>query len=129
MVKKFLIVDDSYKWILCHKSAINEIFKNNIEIDTATSAKEGFEKITASIDSPYDFIFTDMQMESDFLPLFAGEWLIEQIQFFNEYKNSKIIAVSASGNLKQIADKYKVEYIPKYRCNDLKEYCNKLLNN
>ena len=75
-----------------------------------------------------DFILTDMQMEPDFLPLYAGEWFIKQIQFFNEYKNTKIIIISATSNIRQIAEKYSVDYIPKYRCNDLNEYCNKLLN-
>ena len=125
---KILIADDSHKWVLYHKDAIREIFKDGAEIDTASSAQEGVEKITSSIDAPYDFILTDMQMESDFLPLYAGEWFVKQIQFFNEYKNTKIIIISATSNIRQIAEKYSVDYIPKYRCNDLNEYCNKLLN-
>ena len=128
MKKRVLIVDDSSKWVLYHKHAIREIFKDGAEIVTASSAQEGVEKITSSIDTPYDFVLTDMQMESDFLPLYAGEWFIKQIQFFNEYKNTKIIIISATGNIRQIAEKYSVDYIPKYRCNDLNEYCNKLLN-
>ena len=128
MKKRVLIVDDSSKWVLYHKDAIREIFKDGAEIDTASSAQEGVEKITSSIDAPYDFILTDMQMESDFLPLYAGEWFIKQIQFFNEYKNTKIIIISATSNIRQIAEKYSVDYIRKYRCNDLNEYCNKLLN-
>ncbi len=128
MKKRVLIVDDSSKWILYHKDAVREVFKNDVEIDTASSAKEGVEKLMLSIDTPYDFILTDMQMEPDFLPLYAGEWFIKQIKFFNEYKNTKIIIISATSNIRQIAENYSVDYIPKYRCNDLKEYCNKLLN-
>lgn len=128
-MKKVLIVDDSHKWVEYHKSAIAEILKNEVEIDTAFSAKEGVEKLTLSIDSPYDFIFTDMQMEPDFIPLYAGEWFIKQIKFFNEYKNTKIIIISATSNIRQIAENYNVDYIPKYKCNDINEYCNKLLNN
>ena len=129
MKKRVLIVDDSSKWILYHKDAVREVFKNDVEIDTASSAKEGVEKLTLSIDSPYDFIFTDMQMEPDFIPLYAGEWFIKQIKFFNEYKNTKIIIISATSNIRQIAENYNVDYIPKYKCNDINEYCNKLLNN
>ena len=44
-----------------------------------------------------------MQMESDFLPFYAGEWFIKQIKFFNEYKNTKIIIISATSNIRQIA--------------------------
>lgn len=129
MRKNFLIVDDSPKWVLYHKDAVRQIFNDNAEIDTAYCAKEAVEKIMYSIDSPYDFILTDMQMEPDFLPLYAGEWFIKQVQSFKEYKNSKIIIISASENIKQIAKNYNVDYIPKYRCNKLDEYCNKLLNN
>ena len=110
-----------------HQEIIRQIFNNNIDIYTANSSKEGVERLTASIDKPYNFILTDMQMEPDFLPLFAGEWFIKQIKFFNEYKNTKIIAVSAAENLKQIAKNYDVDYIPKYMCNDINSYCNKLL--
>ena len=129
MKKRILIVDDSPKWVMYHESALREIFKDNIEIETANSAKEGVERLMVSIDAPYDFILTDMQMESDFLPLYAGEWFIKQIKFFKEYKNTKIIIISAAGNIRQIAENYNTDYIPKYKCNDLNEYCNKLLNN
>lgn len=128
MKKRILIVDDSSRWVLYHKDAVREILGGEAEIDTASSAKEGVERLMSSIDCPYDFIFTDMQMESDFLPFYAGEWFIKQIKFFNEYKNTKIIIISTTSNIRQIAEKYSVDYIPKYRCNDLKEYCNKLLN-
>ena len=128
MKKRMLFVDDSSRWVLYHKDAVREIFGGEAEIDTASSAKEGVERLMSSIDCPYDFIFTDMQMESDFLPFYAGEWFIKQIKFFNEYKNTKIMIISATSNIRQIAEKYSVDYIPKYRCNDLKEYCNKLLN-
>jgi len=124
---KILIVDDSEKWLMYHKSAIEEIFERKAIIETASCAKIGVEKLMSSIDEPYDFILTDMQMESDFLPLFAGEWFIKQIKYFNEYANTKIIIISAATNIKKIAEKYNVEYIPKYACNDINSYCNKLL--
>jgi response regulator RpfG family c-di-GMP phosphodiesterase len=126
---KILIVDDSSKWIAWHECAIREIFKNNVIVDTALCAKQGVEKLTYSIDEPYDFILTDMQMEPDFIPLYAGEWFIKQIKFFNEYKNTKIIIISGTSNIKQIAETYNVDFIPKYKCNDINAYCNKLLKN
>lgn len=128
-MKKVLIVDDSKKWVLYHESAVRELFNNEVEIDTAFSAKDGVDKLTLSIDEPYDFILTDMQMEPDFIPLYAGEWFIRQIKIFDEYKNAKIIIISAAGNIVQIAGKYGVDCIPKYKCNDISEYCNKLLKN
>lgn len=128
-MKKILIVDDSFKWIEYHKSAVLEIFENNVLIDTALSATQGVERLTASIDAPYDYILTDMQMEPDFLPLYAGEWFIKQIKFFKEYQNSKIIIISAAENIKTLSLKYNVDYIPKYKCNDINSYCNKILKN
>lgn len=126
---RILIVDDSDKWIQWHKSAVIEVLGDDTEVETAVSASQGVERLTASVDNPYDVIFTDMQMETDFLPLYAGEWFIKQIKFFNEYKNTKIIIISAASNIRQIAEKYEVEYVPKYKCNDINEYCNKLLKN
>lgn len=72
-----------------HETAVREVFNNEVEIDTASSAKDGVEKLTLSVDKPYDFILTDMQMEPDFIPLYAGEWFIRQIKFFDEYKKFK----------------------------------------
>lgn len=126
---KILIVDDSSKWVEWHKSAVLEIFGDSAKIETAFSASNGVERLTSSIDEPYDFIFTDMQMETNYLPLYAGEWFIKQIKFFKEYKNTKIIIISAASNIRQIAENYNVDYIPKYQCNDLNSYCNKLLIN
>ena len=79
---KILIVDDSKKCVMWHESAIKEIFNDEVVIEKAYSAREGLEKLTASIDEPYNYIFTDMQMEPDFLPLYAGEWFVKQIKFF-----------------------------------------------
>lgn len=126
---KILIVDDSDKWVQWHKSAVTEVLENDVEIETASSATQGVERLTASVDHPYDVIFTDMQMETDYLPLYAGEWFIKQVKFFNEYKNARIVIISAASNIRQIAEKYEAEYIPKYKCNDINEYCNKLLKN
>lgn len=121
-MKRILIVDDSPNWVKYHQTAVKLLFNHDIEIDTANSAKEGVEKLMLSIDCPYDAILTDMQMESDFLPLYAGEWFIKQIKFFNEYKNTKIFIISAASDINLIAEKYGVEYIPKYKCRDDNAY-------
>lgn len=113
-MKKVLIVDDVPGWVRFHKTNIEYLNMPNIQIDEAYSAKEAITKIESSIDNPYCAIFTDLQMESDFLPKLAGEWLVEQIKTYDKYyKNTKIIIVSASPNIERIAQKYKVLYIPK----------------
>ena len=122
---KILVTDDSSGWIEYHVNALREILPSDTEIDTAKSAKEGLDKITLNIDSPYDVIFTDMQMESDFLPVYAGEWFIKQIKTYKEYENSRIIIISAAHNIKRIAEKYNVEYLPKPMC-QLRENYRKL---
>lgn len=117
-MKRILITDDSKGWVNYHKTAMLMLFGDTAVIDTAFSAKEGVEKLMSSLDEPYEIILTDMQMEPDFLPLLAGEWFIKQIQFFKEYKNTKIVIISAAPDIKSIAEKYGVAYIPKYKCRE-----------
>ena len=112
-MKRILIVDDIPGWVRFHQNNIEYLNPTELEIDVAYCAKEALAKIESSIDAPYDVIFTDLQMESDFLPKMAGEWLIEQIKMFKEFNNSKIIIVSASPIIKEIAKRYKVLYLPK----------------
>ena len=119
-MKRVLIVDDSAKWVEYHAEAIR--LQGNFEIDTAYSAKSGLAKIEVNAHNPYDIILTDMQMESDFLPLYAGEWFIEQIKAFKEYQNTKIVIISATYDIKRVAQKYDVLFLPKYLCTDLTRY-------
>ena len=121
-MKRILIVDDSEKWVQYHKTALSMLFKDNFIIETANSAREGVDKLMFSLNEPYDIILTDMQMEPDFLPLLAGEWFIKQIQMFKEYKNTKVVIISASPDIKSIAEKYGVDYIPKYNCRNENAY-------
>ena len=113
---KILIADDSSGWIEYHTKVLESMLPPEAEIDTAKSAKEGLDKITLNIDSPYDIILTDMQMEGAFLPLYAGEWFIRQIKTFPQYDRTKIVIISAAPNIKSIAGKYNVEYLPKPMC-------------
>lgn len=113
-MSKVLIVDDVPGWVRFHQNNIEYLNIKNIEIDTAYSAREGLSKVEANIDSPYSVIFTDLQMESDFLPKSGGEWLIEQIKTYEKYyKDTKIVIISASPAIARIAEKYQVDYIPK----------------
>ena len=126
-MKKILIVDDSQGWINHHVFNIKYILgEDNVNITTANSAKEAEQILSANIDNPFDIIFTDMQMESDFLPLNAGEWVIKQAQFYPEYKNTRIIIISASPKIDKIAEKYGVEFIPKRQCQTTTAYKEKL---
>lgn len=108
-----MIVDDVPGWVRFHEQNIRHLNIPNIEIDTAISAREALSKLEESIDNPYDVIFTDLQMESDFLPKYAGEWLIEQIKTFKEYNSTKIVIISASPNIRIIAERNQVLYLSK----------------
>ena len=125
---KILIADDVPGWVNFHKNNIEYLGIPDISIDTANSALSALSKIETEIDSPYDVIFTDLQMESNFLPKLAGEWLIEQIQMLKEYENSKIVIISATSDINLIAKKYNVSYVPKYiiRNSDSEVYKNLL---
>lgn len=113
-MKKVLIVDDVPGWIRFHKNNLEYLHIEDLEIDTACCAREGVSKIEASIDEPYDVIFTDLQMESDFLPKSAGEWFVEQIKTYSKYyKDTKIVIVSASPIIQKIAERQGVFYLPK----------------
>ena len=112
-MKRVLIVDDVPGWIRFHEYNINLLNIPNVEIETAISAREALSKLELSIDNPYDVVFTDLQMESDFLPKYAGEWLIEQIKTFKEYTSTKIVIISASPNIRIIAERNQVLYLSK----------------
>ena len=112
-MKRILIVDDVPGWVRFHEQNIRHLNIPNIEIDSANSAREALSKLEVSIDNPYDVIFTDLQMESDFLPKYAGEWLIEQIKTFKEYNSTKIVIISASPNIRIIAERNQVLYLSK----------------
>ena len=112
-MKRILIVDDSLKWVRYHETAVREIFKDEVSIDIAQSAKEGVEKLMLSIDEPYGFILTDMQMETDFLPDFAGEWLVKQIKTFKDYAKTPVVIISATYNIAFVAHTLGVKYLSK----------------
>ena len=112
-MKRILIADDQASWRIFHTNVINEVLKNQVSLDTAESAEEAYSKILENNKTPYDIIITDMQMEEDYTPKMAGEWLIEQIKALNSYYKTKIIIISASPKIKQIAEMYNVNYIPK----------------
>ena len=111
-MKRVLIVDDIKGWRDYHSYIINELF-DDVFIETAESAREGYEKLFQYNDAPFDIIITDMQMEQDFEPKYAGEWFIEQIKTFKNYSNTKVVIISATYNIHQIAENFAVDCIPK----------------
>ena len=111
-MNKILIVDDVLGWQNYHKEIILEL-RPEANLHTASSAKEAYDIIMQNNNSPFDIIITDLHMENDFEPKYAGEWLVEQIKTFKTYKNTSVIIISAAYNIKTIAESYGVNFIPK----------------
>lgn len=123
-MKKVLVVDDMDSWRRFHKNNIEEIFiEDGVNVDVANYARVALDKIYENSSEPYDIILTDLQMEEDFEPKYAGEWLVEQIQTLSAYKNTRIIISSGTASIKYIAENLGVDYIPKrVACTDIEEY-------
>lgn len=131
-MRKILIVDDSPAWRVFHKNNVEEIFieleSSDYKIDLAGSAREGYDFVMQNNNTPYDLIISDLQMEEDFSPKYAGEWFVEQVQTFSKYFKTKIIISSGCYNIKQIAESLNADYIPKRAAvSDINGYKNKII--
>lgn len=111
--KKILVVDDSRGWLEFHKTTIEEIYGEQIAVSTAICAREGYCVVYNNMNTPFDLIISDLQMELDFEPKHAGEWFIERVKELNAYKNTPIIIMSAAYNIRSIANKLEVSCLPK----------------
>lgn len=124
-MRHFLVVDDSPSWNNFHVENLKALYGEDVEIDRAYTAREGYEWVYNYVENPYDVIITDLSMEYDFAPQFAGEWLVEQIKLLKQYYKTKIVIVSGSMQIKHIAETLGVDYIPKAKLvNDRTVYQN-----
>ncbi len=124
-MKHYLIVDDSPSWNKYHYDNLKSLYGDDIDIDCAYTAREAYDWIYNYLDNPYDVVITDLSMEYDFAPKFAGEWLIEQIQLLKQYYKTKIIIVSGSMQIKSIAEGFGTDFVPKAKiANDNSVYKN-----
>lgn len=112
-MKKILIVDDIKGWRDFNSNVAIELLGGDIEIQTAESASKAYDLVLENNDAPFDIVLTDLQMEDDYAPKYAGEWLVEQINTLKSYSKTKIIMISASYNIRHIAETLGVECIPK----------------
>ena len=129
---KVLVVDDSYSWREFHKNALDEIFielsEDDYQIDLAENARDGYTAVMQNNSSPYNLIISDLQMEEDFAPKYAGEWFVEQIKTFKSYISTRIIISSGCYNIKQIAENLGTNYIPKrISVTDLNQYKEEII--
>lgn len=111
---RILAVDDMKQWREYHTSALTVILKDiPFELVVNSSATEALQTIEATIDSPFNLIITDLQMETDYEPEYAGEWLIRNVQTYKPYQNIPKIIVSAAYNIKYIAEQLNVGFLAK----------------
>lgn len=123
VAKKILIVDDSVGWLNYHKENLTNFYGDEFVIETAASAREGYDMVYNNLNEPYKLIISDLQMELDFDPKLAGEWFIEQVRKLNQYRDTSIIIISATYRIKYIAENLEVDYIPKsIAAKDLETY-------
>ena len=113
MAKKILIVDDSRSWQIFHKDLIHQLYGDMFEFYFASSATEGYQLVLLHQDSPFDVILTDLQMEFDYEPKLAGEWLVENIKNIYSYKSTHVVMISGMYNIEHIAKQLNVECISK----------------
>lgn len=125
---KILLAEDNQDWLCLQKTLLEEYFgKDEYGICFAKNARTALNCLKQE---KYDAVITDLQMESDFIPEFAGEWLVKQMRELDDYKDTPVLLVSATYNIGFIAEKLGVKYLSKrtlvaapdiYRCamNDL----------
>ena len=109
---RILIADDIEGWREYHKYIVSGMFPD-AEIVLAESARSGYDRLLEYNNKPFDIIITDLQMESDFEPKYAGEWFVKQIKGFKNYLNTKVVIISGAYNIRHIAEINEVECIPK----------------
>ncbi len=109
---RFLIVDDGFDWVKFHYQNIQNAMPE-AEIDIATSAFEGLNKVLAKEENYYDVILSDMQMEDVDSEDYAGIWLIKRLLNSKKCSKTKIIIISAVYNIKEVAKNLNTDYISK----------------
>lgn len=113
MKLKVLIIDDSAGWRQFHFASLNTILSGDFDVKMAESARKAYDLVLENVNSPFNLILCDLQMEMDFEPAMAGEWFVKRVKEVKAYSNSKIILVSAMYNIATIAEKLNVDYIRK----------------
>ena len=126
-MKKILIADDIQGWRNYHSERMRELFNNDCEIKTACSAAEGYNLLLENNSEPFDIILTDLQMESDYEPKYAGEWFVEQIKALPNYGKTKVVMISATYSINIIAENLGVLYIRKSTAKTMPEVYKEVL--
>ena len=112
-VKKILIAEDTPEWQKFHAALLKNYDKAVLNFVITDSAKDAKEILIKNKEKPFDLILTDLQMETDFQPEFAGEWLVKEIKSIKEYSKTPIVIISATYNIGFIAYNLGIDYLSK----------------
>ena len=113
IVKRLLIAEDSFQWQKFHESLLCNYDKLKIDFVIVDSARDSLKLVQKNLDNPFDLILSDLQMEQDFLPEFAGEWFLKNVKTFSSYRKTPLVIVSAAYNISFIASNLGVGYLSK----------------
>ena len=112
-VKRILIAEDTPEWQKFHAELLKNYDKAVLDFVITDCAKDAKEILINNKENPFDLILTDLQMEADFQPDFAGEWLVKEIKNIKEYSKTPIVIISATYNIGFIAYNLSVDYLSK----------------
>ena len=112
-LKRILIAEDTPEWQKFHTALLKNYDKSELDFVITDCAKDAKEILINNKEKPFDLILTDLQMETDFQPQFAGEWLIKEIKDIKEYSKTPIVIISATYNIGFIAYNLGVDYLSK----------------
>ena len=112
-VKRILIAEDTPEWQKFHTALLKNYDKAVLDFVITDCAKDAKKILINNKENPFDLILTDLQMEADFQPDFAGEWLVKEIKNIKEYSKTPIVIISATYNIGFIAYNLSVDYLSK----------------
>jgi hypothetical protein len=108
-----LIAEDSVEWMNFHLETFDKYFDDiDKEISISYSAKDAFIKVLSSSIN-FDLIITDLEMEKVSEEIYAGQWLLNNIQKLAQCKNTKFLIISGAPDISDVAVNFEVACIPK----------------
>ena len=110
---RVLVAEDTIGWQKMNSSMLRNYEKVDIDFVIVDCARDALQFAWENIEKPFDMIITDLQMENDFSPKFAGEWFIEELRLLSSYKSKPIIIVSATYNIEFVAQSLGVDFLSK----------------
>lgn len=110
---RILVAEDTLGWQKFHSSMLKNYENADLDFVITDCARDALQLAWENLEKPFDIIITDLQMENDFHPKFAGEWFVEELKQLQAYNNKPIIIVSATYNIEFVAQSLGVDFISK----------------